>query len=64
MLGNYTLMFPRILSTVLFAIWLVLVLGGKGGFVHLLLLTAIGVALVDLAAIYRSRMTITDTDRS
>jgi hypothetical protein len=56
-------MIPRIAATILFAIWLVLVALGKGGFVHLLLLAAIGVATVDAVAVYRSRMTVTDADQ-
>jgi len=46
----------RILSTVLLAIWLVLVLLGKGGFVHLLLLNAIGIATVEVMVVYRTRL--------
>jgi len=56
-------MIPRTVATILIAIWLVLVVLGKGGFVHLLLLTAIAVALVDAVTVYRSRMTITKADR-
>jgi hypothetical protein len=51
-------MVPRIISAIIFAIWLVLVVLGKGGFVHLLLLGSLGVAAVDAVAVYRSRMTI------
>jgi hypothetical protein len=51
-------MVPRLISTILFAIWLVLVVLGKAGFVHLLLLGSLGVAAVDAVAVYRSRMTI------
>ena len=47
----------RILSGVLLVIWIVLVLLGKGGFVHLLLLSAIGIAVVEMMVVYRSRMT-------
>jgi len=39
----------------LLAVWLVLVLMGKGGFIHLLLLNGISVLMIDLVAIYRSR---------
>lgn len=46
----------RILTAVLFIIWLALVAIGKGGFVHLLLLNAIGLAVVESAAVYRARM--------
>ena len=47
----------RILSGVLLVIWLVLVFLGKGGFVHLLLLSSIGIATVELVVVYRTRMT-------
>lgn len=47
----------RLLAGVLFGIWLVLVLVGKSGFVHLLLLGAIGVAVVEIITVFRTRMT-------
>ncbi len=47
----------RIVALILLGIWLVLVLLGKGGFVHLLLLNGIGVAFVDVMTTTRSRMT-------
>ena len=50
-------MVVRIVSTVLFLIWLVLVLIGKGGLVHLLLIAAVCTASVDVVAVYRSRIT-------
>lgn len=50
-------MLLRIISAILFLSWLVLVIVGKGGFVHLLLLNSIGLAVVEAAAAYRSRMT-------
>ena len=56
-------MVARIVSTVLFLIWLVLVLIGKGGLVHLLLIAAVCTASVDAVAVYRSRMTVTDADK-
>ncbi|MFL6467641.1 MAG: hypothetical protein ACJ72Z_06760 [Pyrinomonadaceae bacterium] len=40
--------------TLLF-VWLVLILMGKGGFIHLLLLNGVSVLMIDLVAIYRSR---------
>jgi hypothetical protein len=46
----------RLISGALTLIWLVLVLMGKGGFVHLLLLNAIGVASVDVMTVYRARI--------
>ncbi len=50
-------MFLRLIATILFGIWLVLVFLGKGGFVHLLLFNAIGVASVEVMTVLRSRMT-------
>ena len=47
----------RILSGVLLVIWLMLVLLGKGGFVHLLLLSSIGLVVVEMMVVYRTRMT-------
>ena len=47
----------RIIAGILVAIWLLLVLLGRGGFFHLLLLSAIGVAFVDAVGVYRSKMT-------
>ena len=47
----------RIISAALAGIWLVLILLGKGGFIHLFLLSAIGVAFVDAVGVYRARMT-------
>lgn len=45
------------IAAVLLALWLVLLLLGKGGFIHLLLLNAFGLAMVDLAALYRGGLT-------
>ena len=47
----------RIITAALIAIWFILILRSKGGFVHLVLLSAIGVAFVDAVGVYRSRMT-------
>lgn len=47
---------PRKFAIVLLLLWVVFVLLGKGGFVHLLLMSAIAVASVDAVSIYRSRM--------
>ena len=44
----------KILWGILFGIWLILVLLGKGGFVHILLLCGISVLMIDLVAKYRS----------
>lgn len=43
-------MFIWLIAAVLFAVWLVQVLRGKGGFVHILILCAVAVALVQWAA--------------
>lgn len=56
-------MVARIVSTVLFLIWLVLVLIGKGGLVYLLLIAAVCTAAVAAVAVYRSRMTAIDADK-
>jgi hypothetical protein len=48
----------HLITALLFVAWLVLVLLGKGGFVHLVLLSAIGVGFVDAVGVYRSRMTV------
>ena len=47
----------RIIASVLLAIWLLLVILGKGGFAHLLLLIGIVIWIIDAVSIYRSRMT-------
>ncbi|MFN2501682.1 MAG: hypothetical protein ABR530_06690 [Pyrinomonadaceae bacterium] len=46
----------RLIAAVLFVIWLILVILGKGGFVHLLLLNAIGVASVEVMTVLRGRL--------
>ena len=45
-----------VIAGVLLAVWLVLVVAGKGGFVHLLLLNAIVISVLDAVSIYRGRM--------
>ena len=47
----------RIIAGVLLAVWLVLLLIGKDGFVHILLMGAIGILSVDLMTQYRSKLT-------
>lgn len=47
----------KLIFGVLFAVWLLLVLLGKGGFVHILLLTALGFGMLDVVEMYRRRMT-------
>ncbi len=48
----------KLIAGILLVTWLVLVLVGKGGFVHILLLNGIGVAVVEMMTMVRSRMTI------
>ena len=45
----------RILAGILLGLWLVFVLMGRGGFIHLLLLCGISVLMIDLVAMYRAR---------
>ena len=47
----------RLIIAILLVTWLVLVLLGKGGFVHILLLNALGISAVEAMTAYRSRMT-------
>jgi hypothetical protein len=47
----------KYIAATLFAIWAMLVLAGKGGFVHLLLLNAVGLAVVYFMGRFRARMT-------
>lgn len=47
----------RSIIAILMCIWLFLVLIGKGGLVHIILLTAIGVSAVEVMIVYRRRMT-------
>ncbi|MGI8468126.1 MAG: hypothetical protein ACR2N3_06715 [Pyrinomonadaceae bacterium] len=51
-------MLLRIVAGILLGIWLLLVLIGKDGFIHLLLLSGIGVAVVELVCIYRRRVKV------
>src|SRR5205814_215755 len=52
-----TMLLTRVVFIVLLAIWFVLtVFLGKGGFVHLLLLNALGVGFTELLINYRTRM--------
>ena len=62
-LKNESEMIPKLVSTILFAIWLVLVVLGKGGFIHLVLLAALFVLLVDRMAAYRARIIVTNADK-
>jgi len=45
----------KILAGILLGLWLVFVLMGRGGFIHLLLLCGISVLMIDLVSMYRSR---------
>jgi hypothetical protein len=44
----------RILWGTLLGLWLILVIIGKGGFIHLLLLNGISVLMIDVVAKYRA----------
>lgn len=50
------MLFLKIVAALLFGTWLVLVLLGKGGFVHIILLNSLGVAAIDIVTAYRTRM--------
>ena len=45
----------RILAGILLGSWLIFVLMGRGGFIHLLLLNGVSVLAIDLVARYRAR---------
>ena len=45
----------RIVAAVLIGVWLILVLMGKSGFVHILLLTGLGIAFVHGLFLIRTR---------
>ena len=51
-------MIARIISSTLIALWALLFLMGKGGFVHLLLLSGICIGTVELTAVYRSTLKV------
>ena len=44
------------LAVILLVIWAVLLLLGKGGFIHLLILNAVGLLMVEIVTICRTRM--------
>jgi hypothetical protein len=44
----------KILWIILLGLWLIFVIMGKGGFIHLLLLNGISVLMIDLVAKYRA----------
>ena len=50
------MLFPKIVAGLLFVLWLALVLIGKGGLNHILLLSSIGIAVVETMVFYRTRM--------
>ena len=56
-------MVAGIISGILLALWLVLALMGKGGFVHLLLVASVCVGMVEVMAVYRARATEADDDQ-
>lgn len=47
----------KLIAGILLVTWLLLVIIGKGGFVHILLLNGLGVAAVEIMTIIRTRMT-------
>jgi hypothetical protein len=47
----------RILGSVLIVIWLALLMAGKGGFIHLLVLNGLAIWVVDSVSRYRAQMT-------
>lgn len=49
-------MLLKIIIGINLGIWLILVLLGKGGFVHILLLTAVGISVVELIHFYRKNL--------
>jgi hypothetical protein len=50
----------KIIAGVLFLLWLALVAVGKGGFVHLILFNALGVAFVEGLRVYRTNLRVRD----
>jgi hypothetical protein len=50
-------LFLKIIIALTFGLWILLVLLGKGGFVHILLLVCAGVSVVEILRIYRRRLT-------
>ena len=45
----------RVTTGILLVIWLGLVLAGKGGMVHLILLSALGAGFIEAVTVLRSR---------
>lgn len=50
-------MYYRIIAAVLISVWLILVLIGKGGLVHTILLFGLAFAAIALVSFRRERMT-------
>ena len=50
-------MFLRIIAGALIGTWALLLMLGKGGFIHILVLNGLGVVSVDVMTVLRSRMT-------
>jgi hypothetical protein len=46
----------KILWGILLGLWLVFVLLGRGGFIHLLLLVGVSVLAIDIVAMYRAAL--------
>jgi len=45
----------KILAGILLGLWLIFVLMGRGGFIHLLLLNGLSTLAIDLVSMYRAR---------
>ena len=46
----------RLIAGGLLGLWLLLVLLGKGGFVHILLLNGLAIAVLEIVSVYRSQV--------
>lgn len=46
----------RLIAVVLFAVWLLLLLLGKGGYIHLLLLGSASLVFTEVVTEFRTRM--------
>lgn len=51
-------MLLKVIAGILLGTWLVLVLLGKGGFVHIILINGVTVAFAELVRMYRSSVKI------
>ncbi len=51
-------MLLKTIAAILLVIWLVLVLLGKGGFVHILLICGIAIAVSEIVRMYRTQVKV------